>query len=277
MNLRGTGILLTGATGGIGAETASRLAEHGARLLLSARNQRRLDTLAERLRAAGHDAAAVAADVTTADGRARIVAAARAFPGGVGVLINNAGTNAFGRFEDQATARLEALMTTNALAPMLLTHALLPILREHPAAAVLNVGSVVGSIGLPGQAAYCSSKFALHGFTEALRREWRGSGIDVLYVAPRSTDTDMNDAVAREFNARTGTATDDAASVAARLVRTLERSRRERFIGWPERLFVKLNALLPGLVDRGTRKQATLLNRAVAPQGELPLSNGVKR
>jgi short-subunit dehydrogenase len=277
MNLRGAGVLLTGATGGIGTEIASMLAARGAEVLLSARNEERLNELHGRLRARGHAVTTVVADVTSDAGRQRIVAAARAMPSGIRVLINNAGINEFGRFDEQTPARLESVLTTNALAPMLLTRALLPALREQAEAAIVNVGSIVGSIGLPGQVAYCASKFALHGFGEALRRELQGSGIDVLYVAPRSTDTDMNDTFARAVNEEMGVATDDTAKVAACLIRTLERQQRERFIGWPERLFVKLNALFPRLVDKSMRKQTKLLDRHVPSADGLPISNGVKQ
>lgn len=254
-------VLITGATGGIGSRVAAILAARGASVLLTARNERRLIRVRDRLLQKGRDVAVVAADLSTAEGRARVEAAARAFSGGVNALINNAGVNHFGLFEDHGAAEIEKLIGTNLVAPMLLTRDLLPLLRRQPGAIVMNVGSIVGSIGLPGQVAYASSKFALHGFSEALRRELRGSNVEVLYVAPRSTDTDMNDARMREINTRMGVATDDSARVARHIADAMEHVRSERFIGWPERLFVKLNALLPGLVDRSLQKQTDLLNQ----------------
>ena len=137
---------------------------------------------------------------------------------------------------------------------MRLTHALLPQLERAPAAMVVNVGSIVGSIGLPGQVAYASSKFAIHGFSEALRRELAGSGVRVVYVAPRATDTAMNDAAQRAVRS------DAPERVATIIADSMRRGRRERFLGWPERLFVKLNALAPGLVDQSVSKQADLLD-----------------
>jgi short-subunit dehydrogenase len=269
-------VLLTGATGGIGLQTAALLATRGANLLLTARDETRLNGLRSWLREFGSRIETVAADVATSTGRRRLVAAAQAYPGGIDVLVNNAGVNRFDLLDRQSDHDLEAVINTNLLAPMLLTQKLLPLLRQREKAIVLNVGSIVGSIGMPGQVAYCSSKFGMHGFSEALRRELHGSSVKVLYVAPRSTDTDMNDPLMREMNELTGVRTDDSTAVARQIVNSIVDSRRERFIGWPERLFVKINALLPGLVDRSLQKQARLLGHASADNESNAIPHGVK-
>ena len=269
-------VLLTGATGGIGLQTATLLATRGVNLLLTARDETRLKRLRDTLQAFGSRVETVAADIATADGRQQVATAAGAYPGGINVLVNNAGVNRFDRLDRQSDQDLEAVVITNLLAPMLLTRKLLPMLRQRQKAVVLNVGSIVGSIGMPGQVAYCSSKFGMHGFSEALRRELQGSSVKVLYVAPRSTDTDMNDALMREMNEQTGVRTDDSAAVARHIVNAITGTKRERFIGWPERLFVKINALLPGLVDRSLQKQARLLGRAPTDNEPHAISHGVK-
>jgi short-subunit dehydrogenase len=276
MKGRDMNVLLTGATGGIGMQTAALLATRGANLLLTARDENRLNGVCDWLRDFGSRVEAVAADIATADGRQRVAAAAQAYPGGIDVLVNNAGINRFDLLDRQSDQDLEAVVNTNLLAPMLLTQKLLPLLRQRQRAIVLNVGSIVGSIGMPGQVAYCSSKFGIHGFSEALRRELQGSSVKVLYVAPRSTDTDMNDPLMREMNELTGVRTDDSTAVARHIVDAITHTTRERFIGWPERLFVKLNALLPGLVDRSLQKQARLLERAPAGTEPHAISHGVK-
>jgi short-subunit dehydrogenase len=276
MKGRDMNVLLTGATGGIGLQTAALLATRGANLLLTARDENRLNGVCNWLREFGSRVEAVAADIATADGRQRVAAAAQAYPGGIDVLVNNAGINRFDLLDRQSDQDLEAVVNTNLLAPMLLTQKLLPLLRQRQRAIVLNVGSIVGSIGMPGQVAYCSSKFGIHGFSEALRRELQGSSVKVLYVAPRSTDTDMNDPLMREMNELTGVRTDDSTAVARHIVDAITHTTRERFIGWPERLFVKLNALLPGLVDRSLQKQARLLERTPASTEPHAISHGVK-
>lgn len=276
MNARRMNVLLTGATGGIGQQTATLLATRGANLLLTARDEHRLNELGAGLRAYGPRIRTVTADLATLDGRQRLSAAAHEFVGGVNVLINNAGVNRFDLLDRQSDSDMEAVINTNLLAPMLLTQKLLPLLRKQEEAVVLNVGSIVGSIGMPGQVAYCSSKFGMHGFSEALRRELSGSSIRVIYVAPRATDTDMNDPLMREINELTGVRTDDSSAVARCIVNAIMGTKRERFIGWPERLFVKINALLPGLVDRSLQKQARLLDRSTIDDEPHAISHGVK-
>ena len=261
-------VLLTGATGGIGERLATVLAVRGARLLLTARDTAKLDGLCERLSARGTHCESVAADIGTAEGRAALLVAARRFEGGINVLVNNAGINRFGLFAEHDPSEIAALLETNVVAPMLLTRGLLPVLARQPASLVVNLGSVIGSIGVPGQVAYASSKFALHGFSESLRRELAGSTTRVVYVAPRSTDTGMNDEALRQMNEAMGVSSDDPGVVATKIADAITTERRERFIGWPERLFVKINALVPGLVDRALEKQSKHL--ATEPAGPSP-------
>ncbi|WP_405220409.1 SDR family oxidoreductase [Lentisalinibacter sediminis] len=272
MNLTGRRVLLTGATGGIGAALAGELARAGAHLLLSARDAARLDALAGQLT---EQAAAVRrrivvltepGDITDATARERLARRARGFEGGIDVLINNAGVNSLARFDDQSAADIETLVQTNLLAPMLLTRTLLPHLMGQPNAWLLNVGSVLGSIGMPGQAVYSTTKFGLHGFTEALRRECAGTALEVLYLAPRATRTAMNGDAACRMNEALGVAMDPPRQVARRAMALLAGSRRERFIGWPERLFVKVNAVAPRLVDGALGKQRPVVEAYLRPR-----------
>jgi short-subunit dehydrogenase len=269
-------VLLTGATGGIGAELATLLASQGAGLLLNGVVESRLTALRDRLRRGAGNIEMVTGDLTVPAGRKAVVRAARDFPGGINVLINNAGINRFGRFAQQGVDSIEQVATINLVAPMLLTRDLLPLLQARDAAVVANVGSIVGSIGVPGQVAYSASKFALHGFSEALRRELAGGPVRVVYIAPRSTDTGMNDAAIRFVNAQSGSKTDSAFAVARHIADAIAGARRERFIGWPERLFVKVNALFPGLVDRALQRQNHLIDRAQAELTSLNPIEGVK-
>ncbi|WP_405238795.1 SDR family oxidoreductase [Lentisalinibacter orientalis] len=272
MNLAGRRVLLTGATGGIGAALAAELARAGTHLLLSARDAAKLEALAaelqEQTRAAERRTAILTepGDITDATARERLARRARGFEGGIDVLINNAGVNALSRFGDQSAADIEALVQTNLLAPMLLTRTLLSHLLARPAAWLLNVGSVLGSIGMPGQAVYSTTKFGLHGFTEALRRECAGTALEVLYLAPRATRTAMNGDAACRMNEELGVAMDPPERVARRAMALLAGSRPEQFIGWPERLFVKLNAVAPRLVDGALGRQRPVVEAYLRPR-----------
>lgn len=268
-------ILLTGASGGIGRHVAGELARRGARLLIVGRDRQRLVGIAEELNFGGKQVDYVEADIARPEGLDAVLRAARTLDGlGINVLINAAGTNDFGQFSAQSSERVATTIYTNLLAPMLMTQGLWPLLLPLPESFVVNVGSILGSIGLPGQVSYSASKFGLHGFTEALRREAHGTGIRVLYVAPRATDTPMNDAELRAFNEQTGTQMDSPAVVAGKIVAALESRKAERFIGWPERLFVKLNALLPAVVDRAMRKPARLAKRHAPNPDPCTVTNG---
>ncbi len=270
-------VLLTGASGGIGTSLAAVLASRGAQLLLTGRDSARLSLQKDCLAGEGRTVAAFVADISTAEGLRSLASAARDFCGGINVLVNNAGINDFGRFDDQSRDRLNSMVATNILAPINLTQELLPSLKRQHEALIVNVGSILGSIGVPGQVAYSSTKFALHGFSEALRRELGSGPVRVVYVAPRSTETEMNDALQREVNRAMGVASDDPGSVAMQIADAMTSKSAERFLGWPEKLFVKLNALFPGIVDRSLQRQAAMLGTPKPDDQALALTDGVQR
>jgi short-subunit dehydrogenase len=244
--------LLTGASGGIGRAIAAALGPHCAELVLVGRDAARL---AESAAAAGPAARTVVADLASVEGRNAI-----SLPG-INLLINNAGAGDFGWLEGQSDATLARIVETNVLAPMQLTRRLLPELRRRPEAWIVNVGSIMGYLGYPGHAAYCASKFALRGFSEALRRELADGPVRVLYLAPRATSTAMNGAGVCALNAELGVAMDDPPLVARELLALLRRPVRERLLGMPEAWFARLNQLLPGLVDRALRRQLPIIRR----------------
>jgi short-subunit dehydrogenase len=258
-------VVITGASGGIGRALAQELHGRGASVLLVGRNAQALESVAQELGGRSARVEWCAADLATGEGRARVVEAASRWGGsGSNVLVNNAGLGEFGMLDDLDDAAIEGLFAINAIAPMQLTRALLPILRAHPAAAILNIGSVFGSLGFPGFAAYSATKFALRGFTEALRRELADSVVRVHYFAPRATKTGMNASAVDRMNAELKVAMDPPAQVAAAACSMLEAGKTGAVFGWPEKLFVRINALLPGVVDGSLRKQLPVIRRHAA-------------
>ena len=265
MNPADARVLLTGATGGIGRAMAKALHAAGASLLLTARSPQRLAELATEL-AGPADRVELgarprvswqAADLNDAEDRAKLVQAAER--AGINVLVNNAGLANFGRFADQAPAALQQLLSTNLLAPMLLSQALLPTLQRQPRAQLIQVGSALGRLGMPGFSAYSATKFGLRGFSEALRRELADGPVRVQYLGPRSTQTGFNDAGVMAYNRATGTATDPPERVADALVALLQSGASERFIGFPETVAVRLNGLLPRWLDGAFAKHRRAL------------------
>lgn len=267
-------VLLTGASGGIGRQLAGKLVRRGAHVLFVGRDQNRLKSIAQEVDSGGTQVAYLVADLEAPGGVSAIAKAAQD-GAGINVLINGAGINDFGQFSAQEPERIAQAIHTNLLAPMLLTQRLWPLLISQPESCVVNVGSILGSLGLPGQVSYSASKFGLHGFTEALRREAHGTSVRVLYVAPRATNTAMNSAALRDFNEQTGTRVDSPAVVAQKIIAAFESGSTERFIGWPERLFVKINGLFPGIVDRAMRKPALLAQQHSPNPDPWTVTNGV--
>jgi short-subunit dehydrogenase len=245
--------ILTGGGGGIGTAIAQAIAPQCAVLLLVGRDAARLAATARAVERPGLACHVVLADLTTAEGRNAVAQAASGFD--IDLLINNAGTSEFAWFADQSEASVERILDVNALAPMLLTQRLLPQLQRRKSATIVNVGSIYGYLGYPGCASYSASKFALRGFTEALRRELADGPVRVLYFAPRATRTALNDDALTALNAELGTTMDAPEWVAHELVALLRRPVRERLLGMPEKLFARVNQVLPGLVDSGLRKQ----------------------
>ncbi|HQR50585.1 MAG TPA: SDR family oxidoreductase [Methylophilaceae bacterium] len=255
MNLSGRRILITGAAGGIGSELSFALAEKGAQLLLADRDEQKLERLKTDIQVRGGQAQVIPCDLAAADGPHMLAAQAIAAIGGVDVLVNCAGIASFGVFAEQAPESLETLWRVNVLAPMKLTQALLPQMASRGHGRIVNLGSVFGSIGFAWFAAYSASKFAMRGFSEALRRELEGTGVGVTYVAPRYTRTSLNDGAVSRMAQAVGMNSDEPSVVAQHVVRAIERDCKDYYIGWPECLFVRINAILPRLVDGALRKQ----------------------
>ena len=257
MRLNGSTILLTGASGGIGTAVARLLAQQGAKLLLAGRNEQALKTLAQEL---SGDHQILITDINTPEGREQIVQQCIQC-GGIDLMINLAGILDFKFFEQQSDACIEQILTTNLVSPMLLCNKLIPILKQRQEAAIVNIGSTFGSIGHPGFTTYCASKFGLRGFTEALRRELADTGIRVFYLAPRATATSLNSDAVTALNNALGNKTDSPEQVANELVSLVSSNQHQRYMGWPEKLFVRLNALFPGLVHSALIKKIPVIRQ----------------
>ncbi|MCB1614864.1 MAG: SDR family oxidoreductase [Pseudomonadales bacterium] len=250
-------VVLTGATGGIGSELARQLYSRGASLLLVGRNEIALENLKAQL---GERVQVCCADITLHEDRQKLVNASSAFQ--ANVLVNSAGMNVFSLLEDNDESDVEAVFSLNVVSVIALVRAMLPSLLEHRPALLVNVGSILGSIGMPGYTLYCSSKFALRGFTEALQREYADTqNLIIKYIAPRATKTAINSASVCAMNSELGNAMDEPAAVASEIIDFMCSSGNMRFMGWPEKLFVKINAVLPAMVSGSFMKQLPVIRR----------------
>lgn len=255
--------VLTGANGGIGSQVAAALAPRCTSMLLVGHEDSALSAIQQQLQSA-HPQLRVerlAADLSSAEGRAFVVQQAQQLPDGINLLINNAGILDFHEYASQQERLIEATIGINLLAPMMLTHSLLPMLREAGSAQVVSIGSVFGELGYPGFAAYCASKFGLHGFSQALRRECLGTGVRVRYFAPRATQTGINSSAVNQMNQELGTNMDEPSLVAQRFVQFLAGDQAEMLLGWPEKFYVFLNKLRYQITDGAIGKQLPVIKK----------------
>jgi len=199
VKLQGANIVITGASTGIGRATALLLASKGARVTVAARDEARLRELA----AEQSGITPVRADVTNDEDRAALIAAA----GDVDVLINNAGLGYHGLVETMPAEKVRGLVELNVLALIDLTQRVLPGMLARKHGHIVNVGSIAGYVGVPAEAVYSATKYAVQGFNDGLRRELRGRGINVSLIAPGPIKTEF---IARE---KTGGPADEAGAM----------------------------------------------------------------
>ncbi len=246
--------LVTGASGGIGGAIATALAREGYTLILQGRNKDKLVNLQQSL---PNKAFILMGDLTQAEDRERILTAAFQI-GAIDLLVNNAGISYFSSIETTEDHIIEQLININLTAPMLFTQRFIQKLRsctngpahESSHSTIINVGSAFGFIGHPGFSGYCASKFGLRGFTESLARELSDSNIRVAFFAPRATQTEINSNIVNELNHALGNKVDSPAFVAQEFMLLLNSHQQRKVVGWPEKLFARLNGILPEIVDR---------------------------
>ncbi len=175
MQISGSRVLLTGATGGIGQAIARALCRHGADLLLTGRRLEVLGPLAAEL-----EARAIAVDLADSGEVQRLVDEADA----VDILIANAALPASGLLDSYSVEQIDRSLDVNLRAPIVLAHALLPAMVERGRGHLVFIGSLQSKAPTPGAALYNASKFALRGFATALRGDLRTSGVGVSIVYP---------------------------------------------------------------------------------------------
>lgn len=182
--LEGRTVLITGASDGIGRAIAEQLDGRAARLLVTARGREALEGLCGRLRTPSR---AIPCDLSRPEGPAELLAAVAGER--IDLLVNNAGVGVGGAFSRQPLEPLISMVRLNVEAPLRLLHGLLPGWIARGEGAVLNVGSLAGFVGCPGQGVYSATKSFLNYWSEALASELAGSGVQVTLLAPGSTRT----------------------------------------------------------------------------------------
>ncbi len=260
-------IILTGATGGIGCEVAKQLASHGCKLGLVSRSCEKLEQLQLQLsqdyKMDKSNISLISADITTTEGRQKIIDQMDNDFLGYDILINSAGIMDFTSIIEQADERIEAVFQTNIIAPSLLCKKVLPYMIAQDKGHIVNIGSIFGSIGFAWFTLYSTSKFALRGFSQALRRELAETAIKVSYIAPRAVKTSLNSSAVYNMAKEVKMNMDDPELVAKQIIQSIINDDKEKYIGFPESLFVRINAIFPALVDIATRSQNKIAEKYV--------------
>jgi short-subunit dehydrogenase len=251
--LRGKVVVITGASSGIGRAAAEQFADAGCRVVLAARRTAALDEVAQRCQARGADAAAVPTDVTRPADLERLLDETLERFGRVDVWVNNAGTTLFGGLDAGDFAAHRQVLETNLLAPMYAARLLLPVFRRQRAGTLINLGSVLSSVGQPFVPSYVISKFGVLGLSEAVRAEVADEpAIDVCTILPYAVNTAHFEDGANVIGKRAYAMppAQDPADVAAAIVEVAARPRRLRYVPRYAAAGVLLHWLLPGTTER---------------------------
>lgn len=254
---RGVVAVVTGAGSGIGRALALALAREGCGLALADKDASGVASTAAAAKKAGAGTVSThGVDVADLAAMTRFRDEVKQAHGYVHLLINNAGVALAGELEEMSIEDMRWLLDVNFWGVVHGTRLFLPLLRQNREAQIVNISSIFGIIGVPGQSAYCASKFAVRGFSEAVRHELAGSGIRVATVHPGGVRTNIarnarlpakSDPMRREqmvkaFERMARTSPDQAA---ARILRGIKRGERRILVGRDAQLMTALQWLMP--------------------------------
>lgn len=228
--------VVTGASSGIGAETAKRFAQEGMQVVLVARRHERLRRVAQEIQATGGSAVVLTADLTDETERHRVLREVHARLGTPDVLVNAAGLGWYGYGEDMSWRTARQLLQTNIEAVVQLTLGFLAEMRRRGAGHIINIGSISGSLPSQGIAVYGATKSFLDNFTTALHRELKNTGVRLSVIRAGPVKTEFAAAALRHPNGlhvpmeKIGITADQ---VADRILELIRRPRRVMYVpGW---------------------------------------------
>ncbi|MBL8202951.1 MAG: SDR family oxidoreductase [Blastocatellia bacterium] len=189
--IQGTTVVITGATSGIGRATAVAFVDAGAKVVVAGRREERLIELVRELENKGGEALAVKTDVADQAQVEHLIAMAIERFGKVDTLVNNAGVGIAASFVDQSLEDFKQVMDVNFWGAVYACKAVVPHMRKNKNGLIINISSIFGKRGMPYETAYSASKFALAGFSEALRAELMTENIDVSTIYPGAVRTEI--------------------------------------------------------------------------------------
>jgi short-subunit dehydrogenase len=268
MDIKGKVVIVTGASSGIGEATARKFGSEGAKVILAARRVDKLQTLAQEINSmrTGAETLVVQADLSQLeDIKSMIMQTLEKF-GRIDVLVNNAGFGRLDWLENLDPLKdIQAQIDVNVMGVIQTTRQVLPVMMKQRRGSIINMCSMAGLVGTPTYTIYAASKHAVHGFSEALRREVKPWGIDVSLVYPGGVVTEFTQhaGIKRKTNASTPKfMVLTAEQVGEAVVKLVRHPRRMLIIPWLWSVTVFMNKFLPGFVDY------TTINRFTIPERE---------
>ncbi len=258
MRLKGKTVIVTGASSGIGRETAREFARAGSNVVLASRNEGALKELADELSALPGRRLVAGTDVRDPAAVKAMVERAVAEFGGVDVLVNNAGVGLRSTVSEGSIDNMRYVLDVNVLGVVHAVQAVVPHMRRSGGGAIVNVSSVAGRITTPYSGLYGATKAAVNSLTDALRLELEPDGIVVTAVYPGYTATAFGENAIKEVEAPAPPSRlvrgAPASAVAKTIVRAVRRSSREAFVTFGDALAVSVKNVSPRLVDWGIRR-----------------------
>ncbi|KAM3106821.1 SDR family NAD(P)-dependent oxidoreductase [Phormidesmis sp. 146-33] len=257
MNIQGKTVLITGASRGIGREIALEFAKQGAqRIILVARTHSRLMEVATEIMALGAEAVPLALDLTQpVEVNIKVAQTWRDY-GPVHLLVNCAGVAHQVPFLQSQLPHIQEEMAINLMGMYTMTRLIARRMAVQRQGTIVNVSSLMGKIAAPTMATYSATKFAILGFTQALRSELSDHNIRVIALLPSLTDTDM----VKNFQWFRWVVPTTPQKVAQSLVMELQRESPEILVGWQSQLAVWGNRFIPGLMEKVSKLAAPLSN-----------------
>ncbi len=268
MNITGKVVIVTGASSGIGEATAREFAKQGAKIVLAARRVDKLQTLADEIATmkTGAETLVVQADLSKLEDIQSMIAQTLEKFGHIDVLVNNAGFGRLDWLENLDPVKdIQAQIDVNVMGVLQTTRQVLPVMMKQRSGSIINMCSMAGLVGTPTYTIYAASKHAVHGFSEALRREVKPWGIDVSLIYPGGVVTEFTQHAG--IKRKTSAKTPDfmlltAEQVGQAVVKLVHHPKRMLVIPWLWNVTVFMNKFLPGIVDY------TTINRFTIPERE---------
>jgi hypothetical protein len=251
MDLQGKVVVITGASSGIGRETAVLLGKNRCSVVLAARREEPLQEIAHRIEADGGRALVVKTDVSVESQVQKMIDSAAQRFGRIDVLINNAGFGLFAPIAETTSEQMDRIWQTNFMGTFYGIRSVLPLMKKQGSGQIITIASVVGKRATPLNGAYCATKFAQVGLMESLRMELRNTPLHCTVICPAATETEFIFAIENpgKRNVKNTGPIQTAGQVAEVIVKSIRKPSAEVMTQRLTRLLVLANAFSPGLVD----------------------------